>query len=104
MTKKALHSVDDVKVIFNCLFKNKCPPERLRFKIVVVGSNGMKLSPPSFEFEDGLYVLLKPLKKINGRDITCKEPDKDPRIPSNLTSYVFHDQPEENCPWSLRYV
>lgn len=44
-------SNDDVKKIFDCVHNNREPPQRLAFQIVVVGQNGMKLSPPSFEFE-----------------------------------------------------
>jgi hypothetical protein len=44
-------SNDDVKCIFDCIYNNIFPPERLRFHIVIVGTNGMKLSPPSYEFK-----------------------------------------------------
>lgn len=94
-------SNDDVKSIFDCLYNNIFPPERLRFQIVVVGSNGMKLSPPSYEFKDGIYVLLKPLKKVKGQPPKPSTPDDDPRIPSNLKSLIFRDNPPEICPWSL---
>ena len=83
---------DDVRTIFDCLYNNKIPSDkRLMFKIIVVGSNGMKLSPPSYEFDDGLYILLKPLKKAKGeRKVHYQSnPQDDPRIPSNLKSMVF---------------
>ena len=40
----------DVKLIFSCLTNNQQPPTKLRFKIIRVPQNGLKLSPPSFEF------------------------------------------------------
>jgi hypothetical protein len=56
---------DDVKTIFDCVFNNKKPKEkRLMFNIIPVGSQGMKLSPPSYEFDDGLYIILKPVKRM----------------------------------------
>lgn len=92
MTTMRRLSDDDVRAIFESLHEHKRPPSHLRFQIVPVGPNGLKLSPPSFEFEgthhvvhpsrslyfdaieftkfncnfleDGLYVLLQPEKKI----------------------------------------
>lgn len=52
--------------------------------------------------QDGIYVLLKPLKKTKGQvhiDVTA--PENDPRVPSNLKSLVFKETPPETCPWSL---
>lgn len=40
----------DVKLIFSCLTNSQQPPTKLRFKIIRVPQNGLKLSPPSFEF------------------------------------------------------
>jgi|AntRauTorckE5430_2_1112549.scaffolds.fasta_scaffold16656_3 hypothetical protein len=48
-------SNDDVKKIFDCVHNNKVPPQRLAFQIVVVGPNGMRLSPPSFKFEGKIF-------------------------------------------------
>lgn len=42
---------EDVKQIFDSIKHNTMPCESLKYKIVVVGSNGMKLSPPSYEFQ-----------------------------------------------------
>ncbi len=94
---------DDVKTIFDCVFNNKRPKEkRLTFNIIPVGPQGMKLSPPSYEFDDGLYILLKPIKRMkNGSVGYYKKPEDDPRIPSNLKSLVFSGKPKETCPWSL---
>ena len=76
--------------------------DKLMFKIIVVGPTGMKLSPPSHEFDEGLYILLKPLKRMkNGTSCYTKSPADDPRIPSNLRSMVLLDLPKQSCPWSL---
>ena len=48
-------SVDDIKKVFNCVHSNEVPPEHLKFQIIVVGSNGQKLSPPPYEFEGKAY-------------------------------------------------
>lgn len=44
-------SDDDVRSIFESLHGGGIPPAHLKFSIVPVGPNGLKLSPPSFEFE-----------------------------------------------------
>ena len=81
---------------------NKYPKPSLNFRIVVVGSGGMKLSPPSFEFDDGLYVLLKPLKKKTGRvGQTDGSPEDDPRIPLKLKHLIINNEYQATCPWSL---
>jgi hypothetical protein len=49
-------SDDDVRSIFESLHGGSPPPSHLNFSIVPVGQNGLKLSPPSFEFE-GKYVF-----------------------------------------------
>lgn len=41
----------DVRAIFECLHDAHPVPSHLNFSIVRVGPNGLKLSPPSFEFE-----------------------------------------------------
>jgi len=41
----------DVRSIFEALHHNKPAPENLPFSIVRVGPTGLKLSPPSHEFE-----------------------------------------------------
>jgi hypothetical protein len=41
----------DVRAIFESLHGNSPPPPHLEFQIVPVGPNGLKLSPPSYEFE-----------------------------------------------------
>jgi hypothetical protein len=40
----------DVRAIFECLHESKPQPPNLPFMIVPVGANGLKLSPPSYEF------------------------------------------------------
>jgi hypothetical protein len=41
----------DVHTVFSCLRSNQQPPQRLKFRIIRVPQNGLKLSPPSFEFD-----------------------------------------------------
>jgi hypothetical protein len=41
----------DVRSIFESLHGSKPAPSHLKFQIVPVGPNGLKLSPPSYEFE-----------------------------------------------------
>lgn len=84
----------DVRSIFECLHHNRPPPAHLKFSIVPVGSNGLSLSPPSYEFEDGLYVLLKPVKK------NASFPDYS-TVPSHLMGHIIKELPPEKCPWSL---
>ena len=124
-------SINEVKSLFDCIYKNKFPPKDLQFKIVLVGSNGLKLSPPSYEYKgetdsreffvmfvellrsnqhcypsklisEGLYVLLKPDKKVHvDKHIETAVFDKKRDIPTNLMEIVMQDYPVENCPWSL---
>ena len=49
-------SDDDVRTIFECLHHRTPLPARLAFVIVSVGANGLKLSPPSYEFE-GKFII-----------------------------------------------
>ncbi|GKY92987.1 hypothetical protein MPSEU_000267300 [Mayamaea pseudoterrestris] len=84
----------DVREIFSCLFEyGKRPPSHLCFQIVPVGPNGLKLSPPSHEFEDGLYVLLRPQSKKKSAPI--------PQPPVHLHDLVVRNALAENCAWSL---
>lgn len=77
-------SNNEVNRIFECVYNNEVPSEDISFQIVVVGE-GSKLSPPSHEFDCGLYILLKPLKvKKNKFGKSEKLPTNDPRVPSNL--------------------
>ncbi|CAB9528802.1 expressed unknown protein [Seminavis robusta] len=87
-------SDSDVRAIFECLHHNKPPPPHLQFKIVPVGPTGLKLSPPSFEFEDGLYVLLKPQRKKS------LHPDFS-LVPPHLMHLAVREPQAEVCPWSL---
>lgn len=41
----------DVQAVFSCLSSNQPAPKRLAFRIIRVPQNGLKLSPPSFEFD-----------------------------------------------------
>jgi len=53
----------DVRAIFSCINNNGHPPDGVDFRIIVIpkfgGNNGLKLSPPPYEYEDGVYVLLR---------------------------------------------
>ncbi|GAX20034.1 hypothetical protein FisN_1Lh485 [Fistulifera solaris] len=85
----------DVRSIFVSLHHGTAPPNHLRFQIVPVGPTGLKLSPPAFEFEDGLYVLLRPAKKRK------QGADDQPKVPRHLRHLVMEDDLPEVCPWSL---
>ncbi len=52
-------SEDDVKTVFECVCNNRYPPASLRFQIIVVGPNGMKLSPPSYEYPGEFPYILR---------------------------------------------
>ena len=41
----------DAKAIFSSLANNEQPPDGLDFRIIKVPQNGLKLSPPSLEFD-----------------------------------------------------
>ena len=41
----------DVRAIFEAVHQNRPPPSHLEFRIVPVGPDGLKLSPPSHQFE-----------------------------------------------------
>ncbi|CAJ1969286.1 unnamed protein product [Cylindrotheca closterium] len=91
-------SDEDVRAVFESLHGDHQPPPHLNFKIVPVGPTALRLSPPSYEFEDGLYVLLKPDKKRkNARDWV---PDLS-MVPSHLRNLTMTDFPPKICPWSL---
>jgi hypothetical protein len=111
-------SDEDVRAIFECVHNNMLPPVHLQFQMVPVGPEGLRLSPPSYQFEgmnvkcrcmigmctfhsrylshslDGLYVLMKPQKKK-------AHPSEQPKVPSLLVNYVMQDFPCATCPWSL---
>mmetsp|Transcript_15551 Transcript_15551/g.38366 ORF Transcript_15551/g.38366 Transcript_15551/m.38366 type:complete len:572 (+) Transcript_15551:124-1839(+) len=91
-------SDEDVRAIFESLHGDHQPPPHLQFKIVPVGPSALRLSPPSYEFEDGLYVLLKPDKKRkNARNWV---PDLS-MVPLHLGNLTMTDYPAKTCPWSL---
>lgn len=61
-------SDDDVRAVFESIHENREPPPHLRFQIVPVGSDGQKLSPPSFEFEgtfqNRLYLFISHTQQL----------------------------------------
>jgi hypothetical protein len=48
----------EVRAIFECLHSERPVPTHLKFQIVPVGSNGLKLSPPSYEFQGKFVEIL----------------------------------------------
>jgi hypothetical protein len=52
-------SDDDVRAVFEAVHDNRQPPTHLQFQIVPVGPEGLKLSPPSFEFEGEYMRVLR---------------------------------------------
>lgn len=74
--------------------QNELPPKDLTFSIIRIPNDGQKLSPPSLELDDGLYILLRSQSKT-----------KLATIPSNLRSLTLltGDDLSEipHCPWSL---
>lgn len=54
---------------------------------------------------DGLYVLLRPIKKRGKKDkdapVEPVDPLSHPSIPSNLMDQVMTEYPTGTCPWSL---
>lgn len=59
-------SDEDVKAVFDCVHNNRPPPADLPFHLVNVGPNGLKLSPPSYEFE-GAISLSSLLRNIGNQ-------------------------------------
>ena len=57
-------SNDDVVEIFRCIHTNRVPEKRLRFQIIVVGSNGMKLLPPSYKFDGKEWSKVETLQPV----------------------------------------
>jgi hypothetical protein len=107
--------IEDIRTIFNAMKNNSPPLGNLKFHIVL-GTKGQKISPPSYAFEskfnkknksifqlqrtnflhaDGLYVLLKPLRKKRGSTGVPEVP------PSNLLDYIMTETPSLNSPWSI---
>lgn len=56
-------SDDDVKSVFDCVHNNRPPPPHLSFQIVNVGPCGLKLSPPSYEFEGKVSIANAPTQE-----------------------------------------
>jgi len=54
----------DVRGLFSCIKNNGPPPDDIEFRILIIpnvgrGNNSIKVSPPSYAYEDGVYILLK---------------------------------------------
>ena len=76
----------EVNRIFECIFLNTVPSEDIYFQIVIVDPTDNDLSPPSCEFDNGLYILLKEskAKKNEVRTLEGSPPVNGLPIPSNL--------------------
>lgn len=85
---------DNLFIISTNSPQNELPPKDLTFSIIRIPNDGQKLSPPSLELDDGLYILLRSQSKT-----------KLATIPSNLRSLTLltGDDLSEipHCPWSL---
>lgn len=106
---------DDVRAVFECLHSSSHSslllqlPEHLQFRIVPVGPGGHKLSPPSYEFQDGLYVLLKPPRKrkknakLQQHPLEGNDPSPEDLVPKHLAHLIMKEGefPAEACKWSL---
>lgn len=116
----------DVRTIFESVHHNRHPPSHLNFRVVPVGSDGLRLSPPSYEFEGMSCGALKHLhdciiishhKHTTVASFSClasdglyilmkpqkkkAHPSEQPKVPSHLTDYVLRETPPSSCPWSL---
>ena len=106
---------DDVRAVFECLHSSSSNllqqlPRHLHFRIVPVGPGGHKLSPPSYEFRDGLYVLLRPPRKRkkgakvqlhDNHDKSAANPEG--LVPAHLKHLIMSESefPPDSCKWSL---
>lgn len=90
-------SNNDVRAIFESVHDGTPPPSHLPFQVVAVGRRGLKLSPPPFEFPDGLYLLVKHQNKKKRSDWD------EPEVPTHLVDLILDTNSilNDNCPWSL---
>ncbi|CAB9497888.1 expressed unknown protein [Seminavis robusta] len=79
-----------ISSVFECIYHNKPPIPELQLKIVPVGPTSFKLTPPSFEFEDGLYVLYKTRRPLDFSE-----------IPSHLRHLVASPEATKPSDWRL---
>ncbi|KAG7354721.1 hypothetical protein IV203_004077 [Nitzschia inconspicua] len=91
MTSIRKLSDSDVRAIFESIHGTNQPPPHLSFKFIRCPSHCQKLSPPSFEFDDGLYILLRP-EKVKGPR-SC--------VPPHLQHLEEEGIREEIVQWSL---
>ncbi|VEU39091.1 unnamed protein product [Pseudo-nitzschia multistriata] len=93
----------DVRAIFESLYDNRPAPPGLKFQIVPVGPNGQGLSPPNHEYEDGIYVLLRPDKsKKNKKNKKGSSNDYErPKIPPHLAHLKMKTPLSNGTKWSL---
>eukprot|EP00985_Skeletonema_marinoi_P030098 scaffold30521_cov113-Skeletonema_marinoi.AAC.1 len=83
-----------VSEIFDCIKKGKVPTGDIAFNIIKTTEKKLMLSPPSYEFGDGIYVLLRNMS--DSHNVV---------IPSNLEHLVLNVDDvatsAEVCKWSL---
>jgi len=87
--------IDDAQAIFDSLRGGEPHPSRLNFKIVLVGSDGLRLSPPTYAFEDGIYVLTRPNSIKNQTKFGSTV------IPQHLSKFQMKVMPKETCQWIM---
>lgn len=95
-------SDSEVRSIFECLVNDAPIPENLPFTIVSVGSKGLKLSPPAYQFPVGLYVLLKPQKPATKKNAAFANNYNGSVVPDKVKHLMVNeDQFAPADKWSL---
>jgi hypothetical protein len=56
---------EDVRAIFESLYDKKPPPPGLKFQIVPVGPEGLRLSPPTYAFNGTFFTNMHGLLRAN---------------------------------------
>jgi hypothetical protein len=108
----------DVQTVFSCLWSNQQPPKRLKFRIIRVPQNGLKLSPPSFEFDGEIHlplftfrifladvILAFPQPILDGLYVLLRSPMNElAPVPTEHANALMTDSELASlpsCPWSL---
>jgi len=114
MTTTKRLSNEDIIAVFESVHNNyHPPPPHLQFQVVPPIAGSLK-SPPSYEFEDGLYILLKPpptktnnhnsrrLKYDDDDDGNYEPEESGSGIPTHLMDYIIDRLPSSTTvKWSL---
>ena len=91
MTPRTRLTKVHVKTIFDCVSNNQLPRSGLSFKIIRCPKANAKVSPPPFEYDEGIYILLNDPSK-QGLE----------HIPSALVDLILTDEVLNNrktCHW-----